>query len=194
MIHTFTIQAGDTAEFYSPGDFFRLLDCPDVLDVIFYRNGAEVSRADDVQEGYAEKFEAGGYDRFRITSATTQTVHFVSRQGNVVFYDKPPTGDVNVLNLPANRGAFTHTGHTVTNTADVQLLPANPNRRYLLIQNKDPSGSIWIRLDGGVVTGSNAAIRIDVGGSYELQGYVPTGIVMAVGNIASNTNVATVEG
>lgn len=181
--------AGERKEFYDPGDFFRLLAATDPVTVTFYRNGAEVAEADHVGEGYAEKFRLEGFDRFAIVSATAQTLQFVARLGNDVLYDTPPTGDVQVTNV---NGAFTQSQKTVTN-ASAQLLAANAQRRYLLIQNNDASGDVYINLTGVAATTANG-IKIAAGGSYECQGFAPTAAITAIGSIASNANVVAVEG
>lgn len=189
MLITTTIGAGERKEFFDPGDFFRILDAADPVEVTFYRNGAEVAEAEGVGEGYAEKFREGTFDRFAITSATAQTIQFVARLGNDVAYDKAPTGDVNIANV---RGAFTQAQKTVTN-ASGQLLAGNTLRRYVLIQNNDASGDVYVTLDGTAATTAKG-IKIAAGGSLELANYVPTGAINAIGSIASNANVVAVEG
>lgn len=195
MIITTTLTANQAQEYTERSDFFRLLDTTGPLDVIFYKEGREVSRAEDVSEGYAEKF-GDSFDKLRIESPTTQSVHFVTRLGNEVAYDKPPTGTITgtvaVSNLPADRGAFTQTQRTVTN-ASAQMLAANASRRYLLIQNKDTAGIVYVNLQGSAATVANG-LAIEPGGSLELQGYVPNGAITAIGSIASNANVISVEG
>lgn len=183
-----TIGAGATLEFFEDCDFFRVMDAPDPLTIRFYRKGAEVARAEAVAEGYAEKFEAP-FDRVQIQSATAQTVHVVGRLGNVVQYDKAPTGGV-VLN--GEQGAFTQTQATVTN-ASGQLFAANASRRYLLVQNNDASGDVYVTLDGTEATTAKG-IKIAAGGSLELAGFCPSGAVFAIGSVASNANVVAVEG
>lgn len=182
-----TIQAGATLEYFEPGDFFRLLEAPDPITVRFYRRGAEVARADNIGEGYAEKFRVGEFDRIQLESATTQAIQFVTRYGQDVFYDAPPTGAVTL-----GQGAFTQAQKTVT-SASGQLLAANGNRRYLLVQNNDASGVVYVTLDGTAATTAKG-IKIDAGGSLELAGYVPSGAVFAIGSIASNANIVAVEG
>ena len=182
MIITTALTAGQAQEYTETADFFRLLDSTvsttDVT-VIFYRAGVEVSRAEGVGEGYAEKFNAGTFDRIRIQA-------------------RPPTGQVTVSgsvtvgNFPADRGAFTQTQRTVTN-ASAQMLAANASRRYLLIQNKDTAGIVYVNLQGSTATVANG-LAIEPGGSLELQGYVPSGAITAIGSIASNANVISVEG
>lgn len=184
-----TINAGQTLEYFEPGDFFRLLEASGPVDITFYSQGKEVSEAENIGEGFAEKFRTGQFDRVRITSATTQALQFVIRLGADVFYDKPPTGSVTVENV---NGDFSQSQKTVTN-ASGQLLAANAARRYLLIQNNDSGGDIYVTLDGTAATTAKG-IKITAGGSYECQGYVTTREIRAIGSIASNANVVAVEG
>lgn len=185
-----TFAAGETKEFYAPGDFFRLLDSTAAVTLRFYDNGKEVAVAEAVEQGYAERFRDGRFDRIRIYSASIQTLKFVSRLGNDVQYDKPPQGDVNVLNVS---GPFSNTQKAV-GVISGQMVAANAARRYLLIQNNDTALDIWIRHDGGAAAvNANGSIKIPPGGSYELQGYAPTGAIMAIAGTA-NANVSVVEG
>lgn len=184
-----TIGAGQTLEYFEPGDFFRLMEASGPVSITFYRQGKEVSEAENIVEGYAEKFRVGDFDRIQIYSATTQALQFVIRLGQDVFYDKSPTGDVQLV---GQQGAFAQAQKTVTN-ASAQLLAANQTRRYLLIQNNDASGDVFVTLDGGAATTAKG-IKIVAGGSYECAGYVPSGAIFAIGNIASNANIVTVEG
>lgn len=188
MILTMTVQAGSLTQFTEEADFFRLLETGAAVNVYFYRQGAEIARSESVKEGYAERFGVP-FDTLKIESAVTQSIQFVTRLGNVVNYDATPTGDVNILNV---NGPFANSQKTVTN-ASGELLTDNVLRRYLLIQNNDTSGDVYIRLDGQpatVVTG----VKISAGGSYEVAGFAPTGKITAIGSIPSNGNVVVVEG
>lgn len=188
-----TLSAGVAQEYYGPGTFFRLLDSVGAVDIIFYLAGKEVERIENVTEGFAIRFqmrpEGGGFDKVRLQSASTQAVQFVTTFNADVFFDAPPTGNVAVTNVS---GAFTQSQKTVTN-ASAQLLAANIARRYLLIQNNDATGDIYVTLDGTAATTAKG-IKIAAGGSLELQGYVTTGQIFAIGSIASNANIVAVEG
>lgn len=188
MLNTVTLTAGQRIEFREPGDFFRVLAATAAITVEFYENGREIAEAVGVGAGYAEKFDLGQFDRIAITSATAQTIQFVTRLGNTVQYDAPPTGSVSVTNTG---GAFTQAAATVTTTA-ANLLAAKSNRRYLLIQNKDAAGIIYVNLAGAAATVA-AGLKIDPGGSLEIDNYCPTGAISAIGSIASNANVVVVE-
>lgn len=189
MSRTTTIQAGTFQEFYEVGDFFRLLACNDAVTVEFFLQGAEISEAVNVLAGYGEQFKDGRkFDRVRITSATTQAVQFVTRDGAEVRYDRGAAS----VTIQNTAGAFAQAQRTVTN-ASAQMIAANAARRYLLIQNKDASGDIWVNL-AGAAAASASGVLIPAGGSLELQGYVCTGAIFAIGSIASNVNIVSIEG
>lgn len=189
MLQTLIFTAGETKEFYDIGDFFRVLDATDPITVIFYKNGKEVGEAENVYDGYAEKFRLGGFDRYRITSATAQSVQIVARDGVDVAYDKQPEGTVQVTNW---QGAFSQAQATVT-TASAQLFAAKAARRYLLIQNNDASGIVYVTLNGAAATAANGFQVQPGGGVLELSAFVPPGQINAIGSIASNANVVIAE-
>jgi hypothetical protein len=190
MYQALTLGAGVAVEFYEPADFFRVLAAPAVdVSLIFYRNGAEVSQAQNIGAGYAENFEVA-YDKLRIQSAGGGAVAFVSRLGGQVRYDTPPNGAVTVTNTS---GPVANTQKTVT-SASAQLVAANAGRRYLLIQNKDAAGIVYINFGAGAATAANG-VKISAGGSYVADAnYCPDGAIQAIGDIASNANVVVVEG
>lgn len=188
---TINLTANQAQEFHEEGNFFRILEASSALTVTYYKNGKELVKADGVAGGYAESF-GESYDRYSIVSATAQSVQFVARLGNSVAYDKAPIGNVNITNKDALQGAFVQAAATVANVSGA-LKAANVARRYLLVQNKDATGVIYITLDGSAATVA-AGIKIGPGASYELQGYVPSGAINAIGDIASNANIVVAEG
>lgn len=169
-----------------PGSYFRLLSLTGPVDVQFLRHGTVVFAAGQVMDGFWSK-PAGGFDEVIVTSASAQTVTLGITTGDAG-YDRA-AGSVSITNV---NGAFTNTGKTVTN-ASAQLLAANAARRFLLVQNKDASGNIWVTLDGSAATAGNG-VKISPGGSLILDTYAPTGEIRAIGDIASNVNIVTVEG
>lgn len=182
-----TMTAGQRVEFQEQSDFFRILDLPGVVDVEFYKMGAKVSEALGISAGYAEKF-TDGFDKIAITTATGQSIQLVTRLGNEVRYDKAPVGNTTINNVAST---FTNTQKTVTNSS-ATLVAANANRRYLLIQNNDAAGDIYVRLDGVAAT-TATGIKIESLGSYALENLVPSSAITAIGSIASNANVVVVE-
>lgn len=109
--------------------------------------------------------------------------------GDRNFVDSRVTGSVTFSPLAAD---FTNAAATVTN-ASGQLLAANATRQYLLIQNNDAAGYVYVRLDGGVATAATGIRLAPNGGSLELQTMVPAGAITAIGSIANNPNVLIVE-
>lgn len=227
MLNNVTINAGQTLEYFEPGDFFRIMEASDPLDITFYRKGAEVARAESVSEGYAEKFRGEGFDRYRITSATTQLVQIVARNGTDVAYDRPPVGQITgVVGLDAPtlaalettnavvsgvvaldaptlaalenvsvqnvNGAFAQSQVTVTTTS-ANIAAENAGRRYLLVQNNDTNGIVFVNLSGVAATAANG-VKLAPGASLELDTYCPTQSISAIGSIGSNANVVVVEG
>lgn len=187
MYKSQTLSAGVGVEFEEVGTFFRLLAAAQSdLTVIFYNAGREVFRAENIGAGYSEY--GFNFDRVRMTSTIGGAFTFVVRAGSQVAYDAPPTGNVTVINTP---GAFTNTAKTVTNVS-ATLVAANVTRRYLLIQNNDATGILYVRVDG-IAAATATGVKIMPGGSFELSVYCPSGAITAIGSIASNANVVVVE-
>lgn len=187
---TTTLSASQRLEFSVQGDFFRLMQAAQPLMVQFYRNGAEIAEAVDVAAGYAERFRTQKFDRIAITNgAISQSVQIAARDGNDVAYDTPPNGNVQITN---NGGLFSQTTHTVTTTSS-QLKAQATLRRYLLIQNRNATGIIYVMVNGLTATVADG-IEIGPGGSLEFNTFVPIAAITAIGSIASNTNVIVLEG
>jgi hypothetical protein len=187
MLITFQAGAGSLTEYAERGDFFRLMHTAAEVDVFFYRAGREIARAESVTGGYAERFGVA-FDRIAIASAVAQSVQFVCRDGNEVHFDAPPMGLVTVANTG---GAFSQAA-AVVGVASAQLLAANPARRFLLIQNNDAAGDIYITVDGSAATAAHG-LKIAAGGALELAAFVPVGAIHAIGS-GAGLAVVVVEG
>lgn len=97
-----------------------------------------------------------------------------------------------VTSKPTTGAAVSHAQGTVTN-ASGQIRPANSERVYLLIQNRDAAGAIYVNLNGVAATAANG-IKIPPGGYYETNAaWCPVGVITAIGDIASNANVLILE-
>jgi len=124
-----------------------------------------------------------------IASGNGGDVAYVAKLGGDVQYDTPPNGNVTVTNTS---GAVTDTEKTVT-SASAELVAAKVGRRYLLIQNKDAAGIVYISFGKAAVVG--AGVKIAAGGSFVADAnYCPESQIFAIGSIASNANVCVVEG
>ncbi len=181
-----TFAAGESRLFHLSGSYFELIDAPATVDVVLTDvNGAQRGRMIAAEASFNLKNTE--FDTIQLTSATAQTVRFAYGSGEAG--TRRAAGSVNIANTA---GAFTQSQKTVTN-ASAQLLASNTTRRYLLIQNNDAAGILYVTLDGTAATAAKG-IQIPAGGSYECQGYVPTGALFAIGSIANNANVVVVEG
>lgn len=186
---TTQLQAGQAQEYTERGDFFRLMDAGGPVNVLFYKNGALVAESEAVTEGYAEKFENGGFDKIRIQSATTITVHFVARLGNQISYDKPPNGDVTITN---RRGVLNRINATIGWASATTIANANPARSVVAVQNNSATNSIRMRCDGVAPT-QTAGLLIAPGGYWESPPlFAPSGAVSVIMVGASGT--ADIEG
>lgn len=95
--------------------------------------------------------------------------------------------------LPARGVSITTTQKTV-GVGTGQLVAANPNRRYLLIQNKDQNGVLSVVTGAGPATLANG-LEAGPKGSLEWDGSgtVPTDAIQAIGSVAA-MNVIVMEG
>lgn len=182
-----SFAAGTPVQFVVQGNFLRIETALSPVDINFFRGGQELAEnLTSATAGYYAMPD-NGFDRIVITSSALQTVAvdiFAGRVGadRVV-------GSVAISNV---NGSFLNSQKTVTSASAV-LVSANAARRYLLIQNNNAVGNIYVRLDSTAAT-IGTGIKIPPGGSYELQGYVSNLGVHAIGDIASNANIVTVEG
>jgi hypothetical protein len=79
---------------------------------------------------------------------------------------------------------------TVTGTA-AYISPVNLKGRYVLIQNNDAAGIVYLNFTG-VATVSTTMFRLNPGDSLEM--FNITNTISAIGSIPSNANVAISEG
>lgn len=183
--YDFTIPANGVYRLLVAGDYFKLMTAAGAVNV-----QAEWGELRGLLAGQGLEATPFGYLVFTDVSGASNPVRvFV---GDEKFIDGLG-GTVNVgTNAVPKSAAFSNTAKTVTN-ASAQLLAANAARQYLLIQNQDPSGILWIGFGAGAVTTANG-VRIIPGGAYELVGVCSTQAIQAIGDIASNNKVVTVEG
>ena len=187
-----TIQAGQTVKFTDQGNFLRVMSAVAALTVRTYQTGRVLTESVGVGAGYAEEFSEA-FNEVEIYSATTQAIQLVIRLGSKVYFDAPPTGNVNVANLPAAQGAFTQSRATVTNVNQT-ILAANNNRRYLLIQNNDTAQTMRVSLNGSAATVSTG-FRVPPSGSLEVPNFAVNGTINVIMEAASAVanNVEFVE-
>ncbi len=100
-------------------------------------------------------------------------------------------GSIVVTSQVQPKAVIDNVQRTVTN-ASAQLLAARAGRQYLLIQNRDAAASVYLGF-GKAATVADG-LRVVPGGSFELVGITTEQAVFAIGDVASNPNVVTVEG
>ena len=158
-------------------------------------------------EGGKSRFEIakGGsanlmpFQRFSVShsSGTDQAVVIAVGEDGEEQTEGVMTGEVAIpggviINNPVVYTNVTHTQRTVTNTSSA-IAPNRPTRSFLIIQNRSFVGSIYVKF----VTSATVAdgIRIAPGEKLEfLAGVVPNGLIYAIGDLASNSDVLVVEG
>lgn len=185
-IRTIKIAPGQAFELTAAGNYVRVrYSAVDLtvenLDV--QGEVVELSQGDDV--------ELSEFRNLRIShdSAAEQIVKLLIAKNK-----KAGSSQVSgVVNFGA--GGMNQGRGSVSNAASVQLLPANPSRKYLLLQNNDLSAVMRVTLDGSAAA-AGAGFRIEAGGSFELAAFNASGAINAIMETASAAvdNVEWVEG
>jgi hypothetical protein len=188
-----SLAAGEAVDIKDTGNYFRYMSGSATLDLIFYRNGKSISESIGVTQGYAERFNSESFDALKIInrSGTAQTIVCLTRNGNDVFFDRPPTGSVTITNTA---GAFVQTAPAVGNTSGA-LVAAKSNRRYLLIVNQHATESIHLEMDGTTAVIGSSLI-LGPGDSFSMENFCTTSAVnaIAVNAIAANGGIVVLEG
>lgn len=174
------LGAGQTVKFIDLGNFLRVLSANSAITVRTFRNGQVVTESVGVYSGYAEQFGGDNqFDAVEVYSATAQTVQIVIRNGQIVYYDQAPTGNVSVLNtvnvIPLNNGAASQSRVSLTNV-NQQILAANAGRKYLMIQNNDAGAVMRVKIDGNAATAAQG-FRIPAGSTYVFENFNVTGAI-----------------
>ncbi len=180
---TFDVPANGSFRLPVKGTFFKILSCMGLLDVRSDAISLEGRLAGDGQKDYP--FD---YLTFTDKSGAVNTVSIVTADAE--FINSQQVNTAITSNKVPQSASFLNTAKTVT-SASTQLIGANAARQYLLIQNKDPSGTIYVTF-GGAATALNG-VRIGPGGNWEPP-VAPTTAANAIGDLASNANVVVVEG
>lgn len=189
-----TFTGAQTWTLNIPGKYFVLLGCLNPCNVRFFKGGKKLELGDitgllaglEVTLGELADFEAA-FDRVEIDVTAADTVQVGIGNGQARY--NRSQGNVAITNLT---GSVTQTQKTVTSAA-AELLAVKAGRRYLLIQNNDATGIVYLNLSGAATVGSG--IKIAPGGSYVADAsFCPSNAISAIGSIASNANIAVIEG
>lgn len=154
---------------------------------------------------FSEKIIASSGDAYEFTQfkrlqishndAAEQTVQLIISKGKKADSSKiggsiTLAGGVAVASQVPAQATGANTQKTVTN-ASASLVAANAAREYLLIQNKDASGNIYINF-GAAATVANGVL-IPPKSTFILDSNILTAQIFAIGDIASNANIVVVE-
>jgi len=194
-----TFAADQTWELNVAGKYFTTLQCSQAVNVRFFKGGKKLDLGDitsllaglEVTLGNIDDLEPA-FDRVQIDVKAGDTVQVGIGNGQAR-YNRANASVVVVTNKQPQTGVFANTQKTVTNTS-AQLVAANAARQYLLIQNNDPTGNIFVGFGAGAVTAANGIKLAAGGGSYEMNGTQSTQALQVIGDAASNANVVLVEG
>lgn len=191
-----TFAAAQTWELNVPGKYFTTLECTLSVNVRFYLGGKMLDMGEikgllaglEVTLGEIDDTQPA-FDRVQIDVQAGDTVQIGIGNGQARYNRGAAT--VTVSQNSQTKATFSNTAKTVT-TASAQMVADNAARQYLLIQNKDATGNVWVNF-GAAATQANG-VKIAPGGAWETSSVTPTNAVHAIGDIASNANIVLVEG
>lgn len=181
--YTFTISPNGVYRLQVSGQYFKILAATGAVDI-----RSETVDLKSMITGQGMENEPFTYLTFKDVSGVSNTLKIVVADGGFI---DGMTGTMAVTsNTQTQRGTFVNANSAVTN-ASTQLLAANANRQYLLIQNKDLTGNVYLVF--GAAATVALGIKIAPGGSMELANTISTQAIFAIGDIANNANVVTLE-
>jgi len=188
---TINIKTGQKEELPIRGDGLRLVSAS--VPIFFKSIDGEMDFY--LEQGEQAIFDDKSFRRMQVwhESGADQAVIITVSEGSK-FNGAKISGAVTIngtVQPEPIRAVGSNTAKTVTNASE-SMLAANAARKYLLIQNKDASGDVYINF-GAVATMANG-LKIAAGQSYELNNAQLTAEVFAIGSIASNANIVVIEG
>lgn len=182
-IYTIVIPSGESQRLLVQGQYFKILAATGTVSV-----SSDFGKLEDLIYGQGLESTPFPYLLLTNTSGASNTIRILIGDENFI---DGLTGNMAITaNKLPQSGSFVNVLKTVTN-ASAQALAANTARQYLLIQNKDNAGTVYLNF-GAAATVANG-IRIPPGANYELNGVVSTQAIFMIGDIANNVNVLTVE-
>ncbi len=183
-IYTFQLAANQTYRLQVQGHYFKLISTTGIIDV-----QAKFGRLEGMLTG--QGLEKTPFDDliFINSSGADNTVKVLVGDENFI---DAFTGNMTIVaGKQPQSSSFVNAQKTVINV-NAELLAANAARQYLIIQNKDLYGKIYISFGAAATVGNG--LEIGPGGAFELPGAISTQQIFSIGSIAANTNVVTVEG
>ena len=170
-------------EFLIAGVYFELLSVDNPVDCYFYDKDGRLLGAElQVAAGFwIDRRDKEPYSRFEIETGALETVKFTATDGMSGQRSAPTVITSTVF--PVGKA---HTQAAVNvGVASGALLAANANRRYLLLQNQDALGNVWVNTEGGAAVADETCLKLAPGDVWEPT-LPPVGALAAIGDIASN--------
>jgi len=89
-------------------------------------------------------------------------------------------------------GAMTQAA-PVVGVASVQILAANPARRFLMVQNNDAAANVFVNVAGAAASAATG-IKLSPGASLMLDVCTPSAAIFAIASAAMTGALVVVEG
>lgn len=185
-----SIPAGSVEEFAVVGDYIRLKTAAVPVSFTVEETGESI----ELEQGDAANLSA--FKRVKVAHKDAAAQAIVFYVGNGTSADSAKVGgSVSVASVPDVKSAPAAYAQTapVVGVASGQLLAAKADRRFLLVQNKHASQSIWINLAGAAAT-TAGGVLLAPGASLLLDQAAPNGAINAIGETGDNAAVVVVEG
>lgn len=182
------LAAGASDSFAFQGNYIR-------VKTFAFPEGIDIDTEDEqgagldfnLVEGEDVLLEDSEFKRLRITNKAGSETNIVLLVGkNVKVNSAKVSGSVSVTTIVPSRSTVTQSQVTVTSTA-AQLIAANSVRSYLMIQNRDAVGNIYLNFSTTATIANG--FKLGPGESFVAESNMFTSAVSAIGDLASNPNV-----
>lgn len=194
--YTQTFAGAQTWVLNVPGSYYSTINCTNAVTVRLFRQGQKLDLGEikgllaGLEVGPLPLVDGGpAFDRVEIDTSAADTVTIGIGNGQTRYNRSNATVTV-VTNKVAQVAAVTHTNPAIT-TGSTSILAANANRQFLVLQNNDPSNSVWVNFGSAATVATG--IKIGPGQDYPCPGIVPTTGIFAIG-LAANANFVIAEG
>lgn len=181
-----TIPAGGVEEFAVVGNYLRLKSAG--VPVVF--TVEETGESIELEEGDAANLS--DFKRVKVSHADVAAQSIIFYVGNGTSADSSKIGgSIAIASTPSPAVAFTQAAPGV-GVASAELLPANADRRFLLVQNTSTGGqNVFLNLAGAAAT--TGGVKLAPGASLVLDVATPSAAINAIAD-AAGAAVAVVEG
>jgi len=184
---TLKIAAGSAEEIGVVGDYVRIKTAS-----VPVRIESESGQVDaTIEEGDALNLKP--FTRLRVShsDAAEQTLTLLIGNGTSADSSKVG-GSLAVASMPATAEAMTQAA-PVVGVASVQILAANPARRFLMVQNNDPAADVYVNVAGAAASAATG-VKLAPGASVVLDVCTPSAAIFAIASAVMTGALVVVEG